>query len=244
MRNLSALELLEVWERGFSATPVERALIILNTAYPDESWESLTKLSIGARDLMLLKIREETFGPRMQVLCDCPHCGGTAETSFDVGDVIGGPQGESDQPLSLMLDEYNVRFRLPDSRDLAAVASATDKALAARQLFERCVIDARHGDSAILSDRLPSLLADAVADRIAREEPQSNIELETTCPACERSWVSPFDIVAFFWSEISAWAQGLLRDVHRLALAYGWSEEAILAMSAARRQAYLEMVSL
>jgi hypothetical protein len=244
MRNLSALELLEVWERGFSATPVERALIILNTAYPDESWESLTKLSIGARDSALLKIREETFGPRTQVLCDCPRCDGTAETSFDVGGVIGGPQGEGEQPLNLRLGEYNVRFRLPDSRDLAAVVSVTDKALAVRQLFERCVIDARHGDSAILPEKLPSLVADAVADRIARAEPQSDIELQITCPVCEHSWVSPFDISTFFWSEIVAAAQGLLRDVHRLALAYGWSEEAILAMSAARRQAYLEMVSL
>jgi hypothetical protein len=52
-----------------------------------------------------------------------------------------------------------------------------------------------------------------------------------------------FDIGAFLWEEIAAQARRLLREVHTLARAYGWREADILVMSAARRQAYLEMVS-
>jgi len=37
---------------------------------------------------------------------------------------------------------------------------------------------------------------------------------------------------------LSARAQGLLRDVHELARAYGWSEGEIFALSLGRRLAY------
>ena len=38
-------------------------------------------------------------------------------------------------------------------------------------------------------------------------------------------------------------AERLMYDVHVLALYYGWSEEAILAMGSARRKRYLDMAS-
>ena len=45
------------------------------------------------------------------------------------------------------------------------------------------------------------------------------------------------------WAEISARAQHLLREVHLLASAYGWSEQQILELSPTRRASYLRMVS-
>jgi hypothetical protein len=52
-----------------------------------------------------------------------------------------------------------------------------------------------------------------------------------------------FDIVSFFWTELSAQAKRLLREVHTLARGYGWREADILAMSARRRQLYLDLVT-
>jgi hypothetical protein len=63
------------------------------------------------------------------------------------------------------------------------------------------------------------------------------------CSSCGHKWEAPFDIVAFFWTEINAAAHGLLREVHALASAYGWTESEILALSPARRRCYLEMVN-
>ena len=36
----------------------------------------------------------------------------------------------------------------------------------------------------------------------------------------------------------------LMRDIHLLASAYGWTEAEVLSLSAWRRQAYLDMVTL
>jgi hypothetical protein len=74
-------------------------------------------------------------------------------------------------------------------------------------------------------------------------DPQANIRLSLTCPACSHQWHGTFDIVTYFWNEINAWAQGVLRDVHMLAATYGWRESDILALSPWRRQFYLEMVT-
>ncbi|MEN6488601.1 MAG: phage baseplate protein [Smithella sp.] len=243
MGQLSASRLLEVWEQGLSATPVERALLLLSADQAEESWDALSKLSIGTRDARLLKLRAETFGSSLQAMCDCPHCGETVEMSFNIMDILVDMPEAEDGLLSLTMDNYNVHFRLPDSRDLAAVSAMEDQSLAARQLFHRCLIEARQEGKIISSDVLPSDVMEAVAERIAMVDAQSNIEFEMTCPACSHTWVSPFDIVAFFWMEVSVWARRMLRDVHTLACAYGWSEETILALSPARRQTYLEMVS-
>ena len=43
-------------------------------------------------------------------------------------------------------------------------------------------------------------------------------------------------------TELEAQAKRLLRSVHVLASAYGWSESEILALSEARRDAYVELV--
>jgi hypothetical protein len=74
-------------------------------------------------------------------------------------------------------------------------------------------------------------------------DPQADVEIARTCSACGHQWQTSFDIVSFFWTEICAQAKRLLREVDILARVYGWREADILSMSAARRRAYLEMVT-
>ena len=73
-------------------------------------------------------------------------------------------------------------------------------------------------------------------------DPQADTQLSLTCPTCARVWQQAFDIVSYLWAEIGDWARRTLQEVHALATAYGWREADILAMSAQRRQWYLEMI--
>ncbi len=82
----------------------------------------------------------------------------------------------------------------------------------------------------------------AVEDRIAALDPQADIQLALSRPACGHRWQAAFDILSFLWTELGEWAARTLRDVHRLALAYGWSERDILALSPVRRRHYLGML--
>jgi hypothetical protein len=91
-------------------------------------------------------------------------------------------------------------------------------------------------------DLLPADVLGAVEDQMAAADPQADVRLALSCPACGHQWQEVFDIVSFLWGEVQAWALRLLREVHTLASAYGWSEADILALSPQRRQMYLEMV--
>jgi hypothetical protein len=83
---------------------------------------------------------------------------------------------------------------------------------------------------------------DEIVGHMAQADPQADVQLALCCPRCSHEWQEVFDIVSFFWSEISAWTARILREVHTLACAYGWREADILAMSPGRRQCYLEML--
>jgi len=78
--------------------------------------------------------------------------------------------------------------------------------------------------------------------RLSLADPHADIRLDLDCSACQARWQAPFDIVPFLWSAVDAWALRLLRDVHRLARAYGWREADILALSPPRRRCYLELL--
>ena len=90
---------------------------------------------------------------------------------------------------------------------------------------------------------MPETAIAALAEYMTQYDPQADVQLNLSCPACSQSWAVMFDVVSFFWSEICVQAKRLLREVHTLARAYGWREVDILGMSTARRQFYLEMVT-
>ena len=89
---------------------------------------------------------------------------------------------------------------------------------------------------------VPDPVVEAVQTAMAEADPLADLQLALTCPACGHAWRSPFDPAAFFWGEIEAWLPRVLREVHLLASAYGWSEREILGMDAWRRSQYLRLV--
>ena len=247
MRPLTAAELLNVWERGQAEPPVRQALALLAAACPETPSDEIARLAIGRRDRLLLELRERTFGPRLVSVAACPACGERLEVEVAVRDLLvegDDPAGEASRALAA--DGWQVRFRPPHSLDVLALAEGgqdRDPGAARRRLLAGCLLEARtpDGGEAHAAD-LPESVLQAVAGAMAAADPQAEIELALTCPACAHAWLALFDIVSFFWTEIDAWARVLLQEIHVLASAYGWREPDILALSPWRRRAYLEMV--
>jgi hypothetical protein len=242
MRALTAQQLLSVWESGQGQSPARRALALLAAACPAVPLESLAALSVGQRDARLLRLREWAFGSQLTGVADCPQCGERLEMSFAVDDIRTDEDNESPEPLSLRVEDYELRFRLPNSSDLMAMTGAADPDAIKQMLIERCVLQAGHRGTEIKAAQLPDRVVAAISRRMAEADPQADIQLALDCPSCEYQWRATFDIVSFFWREIGAWAGRVLREVHILASAYGWREDDILAMNPWRRQSYLEMV--
>lgn len=257
----SAAKLLDVWENGQSQNSVERAIGLLSSVYPEQPVEALMGLSIGERDARLLQLRQVLFGASMTSTTQCPACSEQLEWESGVADLLvhrSGTLAESSDLLQEKRDSYaakgggdildvtvesfRIRFRLPNSGDLFSLSSQRDAMAMREQLLERCLIEASTEDGKPLQfTQLPEAALQGMIEEMERADPQSNLQIKLSCPACGHCWTATFDIVSFLWAEIHSWAQRTLRTVHLLAQSYGWRETDILAMSPTRRQIYLEM---
>lgn len=242
MHSPSAAELLTLWERGHALPRARQALLLLAAGWPDDTGAALAQVPIGQRDDRLLALRAHLFGPRLESVVACPACGETLELDLAV-DALRAPAPDSRaEPLAVDADGYAVRFRLPTTEDLLHASETVGDGAGPIEVLARCVVEARHGEAPVAPEALPDAVVAAVAAQMEAADPQANLHLDLTCPACAHGWQSVFDIVSYLWVELDAWAGQMLREVHTLARAYGWHQADILAMSAARRHAYLTLV--
>jgi hypothetical protein len=243
---LSASARLALWEAAAGAVPAARDLALLEAGLPGADLATLHALSVAQCDARLLDLYEATVGPRLDAVFDCGTCGQTIEVTVDVPQLRAGiapPASIVEFPpnrwVAMTAEGYDVRFRLPDNTDLAAVA-ALEPAKARAALADRIVRAWRDGVQ-VAVEALPSSVLDAAVSAMAEEDPMADLALSTSCPWCGAESAARLDIGAVLWARVDADARRLLSDVDTLARAYGWAEAEIVALTEGRRRAYLEM---
>lgn len=239
---MDAAALLAAWERGLGRSPTGRALALLGATDPVRTEDDWAEASIGARDAALLRLRERLFGRCMEVTAGCPRCGEPLEAEFTTGELGTKTALQSSRAsFGLTARGYDLTFRLPTSRDLEV---ATDPAVPDGRalLLERCIERASRDGSPIEVTALPPDVTAAVSAQMGRTDPMAEIEIGVSCGSCGHDWAMLFDIAQHLWSDLCDWAERLLREVHVLASAYGWTEREVLRLSATRRRAYLDLL--
>ena len=244
-----AARLLDAWEVGRDLSPAGRALSILRWGWPEAAPEDLAGLGIGARDKAILTLYSRHFGATLECLAVCPACGESLELAFDAGEIGGGADlaalvtsGHA-RPRRFECDGWSLTYRMPSAGDLAAIPPTSSLTEARRTLRDACVVAVVDpcGETVPTADAPASLLS-AWNDALSEAEPDSETRLDLTCPSCGHGFEPLFDAIAHAWAAVDVLARRLLREVHRLAGAYGWSESEILALSPVRRRCYLELL--
>jgi hypothetical protein len=237
--DIDAAALLTAWEKGCEQPPARRAVSLLVAAWPGVAPEPWLHASVGQRDAGLLTLREALFGRQLEGVAECPSC----RTQLEVGlrtDDVRMPRPRGEDTVRVEACGWRVECRLPTSADLIEVVEqAPDDACTA--LLGRCVEVAHMGDVVVDAATLPATVAEVLVQAMAEADPQADVHLSLRCAECDHRWSSPFDILSYLWEEVDEWARRLLREIHALASAYGWSERDVLGMSARRRSIYLEM---
>lgn len=239
---LTASDVLRIWELGERQGPWEQALTILGAACPEFTAEQLADLSLGQRDRKLFILHQWLFGPDLYGFVECRQCRERLEFSLRVPEFDDGRVDSSSEDRTFSAGGFDLRFRPPNSRDLLAAETCAVPKQARQLLIQRCLLDVRRAGTAVASTELPEPVLGLLAIQLSQCDPWQEVLLEMACPACGHRWQSLLDIGVFLWAELAALAKRLLREVHALACAYGWKEVDILALSARRRRAYLEMV--
>jgi hypothetical protein len=229
MRTLTQTDLLSLWETGRSLHSLDQGVLAVEAALP-EARESVADWPLGRRNRALLELHARVFGGSLRGWVACPRCAEKLEFALDSRTLA--EQLHAEQDATVEVD--GERFQLPTSRDLAALARETDAARATQSLMQRLHADGR--------DAWSEAEIEVVGERLAEADPLAEIRIGLACPDCGESFEESLDLPSFVWSEMAAFARRMLKDVHALASAYGWSEAEILGLSPARRELYLEMV--
>jgi hypothetical protein len=233
--------LLDLWEATLTLPPHQRAQRLAQAA------GARKEASLGESNVALLRLREGMLGQHMPLRTACPQCAG--ELAFEVNtqqlQAMPDATPHGDDGYEVTLGQEQVRFRAPRGQDLSALASLAAQApdAWARALFERCVLQARVNDADVAPAALSAQMQVAVASQIDALEPLASLAFELDCPSCHHHFAAPLDLAAVTFAELRHRAENVLADVAALANAYGWREADVLALSATRRAAYLQLAS-
>jgi hypothetical protein len=240
---LTTRNLLDVWEQGLLDHPLKRVLRLLAVAYPEWSAGQWKEMPVGVRDGCLLNVREALFGPNLNCVTVCPNCAEQLEISLNTVQIRAAPPEASTSGIySITVEDCELEFRLPNTSDLLSITSGSNEFSARRKLFELCVLQAKRNGVSLEAGEISDEMVDAAANRMSELDPQADVQIALSCPACSHQWLAAFDIASYLWTEMNGWALRMLDEIHRLASAYGWSEADILALTPVRRQLYLRMI--
>jgi hypothetical protein len=236
IKTLTAAALLDVWEQAAGQTPAGRALALAAGLSGLPLMEA-AELSVGDRDRQLIAAHRGLFGRQVEARADCPQCGEQLELELDLAEFDGEPEAAVE---AIAVEGCVVEWRAPTAGDLVAVSQRRTPGAARTELIRRCVTRVARAGEPIEAGDWPAGVVSAVA-RAAEADPLADPRVALACVKCGHDWHAALDVAAFLWIEIDVLAQRLVDEVHRLAAMYGWSEAAILAMSATRRAIYLRM---
>jgi hypothetical protein len=237
----SAADLLAIWDGGQGLSPLRRARML--SQYGAGAPANEEEPSIGVANARMFALRRALFGSQLVGLAACPSCGADLEIAARVEDFLAvADQTGGAARHEIEIGGRAVSFRLLTLADLAAIGDATLAETAARELLRACVAEPADAAPDATLDVALDVAGEAVLARMAALDPLADAMLELSCEACGGRFEQAFDIASFLWREIEAWAARTLADVHTIARSYGWSETDILAMSPARRQAYIDLI--
>ncbi len=232
---------LALWERLVPSPPRQRRRELLAAAGgPGEPAPG--QLEVGKANARLLRLHLAMFGPRLACRTACPSCGVALELDLDAPSLLAQAPTALVDPVRVQRGAWEVAFRLPTEGDLDALQGEGDPEVTKNVLLQRCVIECRHGSESRSIVQAPPEVAVEIGSRMEAGDPLAAIDFELRCDGCGSAWSSALEVDSFVWTRLDAWVRRLLQDVHSLARVYGWSEEAIAAMSPWKRQIYLDMV--
>jgi hypothetical protein len=227
MGALTGEKLLRAWEAVRELPDQEAVLRLLALAWPKRARSEWAQMPLGERNALLLELRAATLGRRMEGFAECPACGALLEFVLDAGEL-----GEQLRAQLAAVEESGQEMARPvNTADLIAAGAGEDEEQARRILLAR-------------TTKLDGNAGDGVLERFERINRAAEIRIELACPECPARPALDLDVAGFLLREIAAAARRLMREIHELASAYGWSERDLTAMSPARRAAYLEMLSV
>ncbi len=191
---------------------------------------------VGVRTAALVRLfalTEQREVVSLTASCSASACGEVFEFDLPLRSL---PAGTVDAgPIGVRLDgDRAVTLRLPTGEDLRqwSAARPVSRAEAVRLMLDSLVVagQAEPDDEPVVSAS------------IAATDPLVALTVACRCPACDAPNEVAVDLETLVLRRLEARQRALLREVHRLASHYGWTESEVLAVPPSRRAGYLALI--
>jgi hypothetical protein len=235
--------LLDLWDECAQAELPQRARAILRAAYRQLCVEDLDAMAIGQWNSALLRFRAAQFGTELRIFDRCPSCQGSVEFAVETSEILPAADPLPDERY-FSSGDWSVRFRPLTGGDWlrSFQPGCGEPKEAGKRLLSRALLQVRHRSREATPEEMPDPAWEALAEALVEADTASEILFRLRCPSCREEWDSPLEPAEFVWREINAACRRLLRQIHALAWAYGWSEAEIVGLSQERRTNYLRMI--
>ena len=225
------------------------------------SGQLISDLLVADRQYLLLKLREATFGDRINanLFCPWPDCGKRIGMEFSTHDipVINSKDKGPAFTMELSPDAAfagdngesftEVQFRLPNGNDQETVSPllADNESKALALLLGRCImkIGPINNPAQEVIQKLSPLARFEIEKKMEDIGPKVELDMETSCPECDREFAVPFDLQDFIFGELRTDLDLLYREIHYLAYHYHWGEREIMEMPREKRRRYIEVLA-
>ena len=194
-------------------------------------------LPVGDIDALILALRVQVLGDRLIAEGACNGCAAPVDVEFSLAAYLehNRPQRTrlaraADEPGWWRLTRHDLTFRIPSAGDVLDAGSGPGARVA---LLAACF----RGD--------PRAAAIRAAERaLARLAPVLRTTVQGVCPECGAQAAMDVDARRIALAELGFLAGSVLDEVHLVAVAYHWTEQAILDLPSSRRAAYAERVRI
>lgn len=260
LRPLSGADQTFLVECCQGATPAERTTALLARCVyrlgplTEISGEAVWSLTCGDREALLLQLYRSTFGDALDCEFHCPEpaCREKLELTLSADELLLPKYAEWTPSYQMLVEDdgetYDVRFRLPTGADQESVAgfAVEDPERAASTLLARCIEEVRrvsNGAAPLAPEHWPAAVERTLAKRLESLDPQAELNIRMTCPACGTEFSALLDAGIWLYEDTAQRFNQLYREVHWVAFHYHWSEREILSLTPAKRGLYLHLIA-
>lgn len=194
-------------------------------------------LPVGDVDALIVALRVEALGDQLIAEGACNGCSAAVDVGFSLAAYLehnrprrtrlAQPTGE---PGWWRLTRHDLTFRIPSAGDVLDAGSGLGARAA---LLAACF----RGDLRAAAIR-------AAERALARIAPVLRTTVRGVCPECGAQADMDVDARGIALAELGFLAGSVLDEVHLVAAAYHWTEQAILDLPSGRRAAYAERVRI
>jgi hypothetical protein len=194
------------------------------------------RLSAFDRDRVLAAVYRRAFADRIDSTITCAACDNRFDLNFSLTALDAAlDTGRAAAAYDIRSDGYvqtpdGAVFRLPNGRE-ECVAAALPRARAHASI-----------GAAVIDPSSRPVPAEELEELFERVAPLLDLPLDAACPECAHAQQVRFSVQSYLLESLVNERRRLIAEVHRLAVAYGWSHHEILELPRTARRQHVELI--